>query len=117
MEDLALASSDQEIIGELLREVASCLVRVDGSGLFIEWSGGGESLLEYAAHEVVGKMKLPDLFADPARGHELIAALAEHGRGDATAELMRKSGGSFMAQVVLRTDHNGAYLGIVRDVS
>ncbi len=117
MEELALATTDQEIIGELLSEVASCLVRVDQSGTFVEWPEGCKSLLEYEAGETVGKMKLPDLFADPARGHELIAALEEHGRGDVTGELVRKSGGSFMAQVVLRSDNNGSYLGIVRDVS
>ncbi len=116
--DHQLVNSLLETVGQLLQDVYSCVVHMDHQGILLSWSKSNERLFGYTAENVVGKMRLPQLFSNPAEGEAIIEALKEQNQAERTTELCRATGATFPARVLFaHSCQDGHYVGVLTDIS
>ena len=108
----------REVVSQLLRDVSSSLLQVDGSGTIVAWTRENETMFGAAAENVVSKINLADLFATRSEGEEFFAQLTQQKDAETAADMVKLSGGGFPAKLIFKAagDVDG-FLGIVTDVS
>jgi len=109
---------DPDIVSELLAEVSSCILHVDAEGTVIAWGEDSEKLLEYSEEDAVQDLNLTQLFADQHEGEVFLVELVETGRAETMAQMVKGSGGTFVAKGVFSiTSQEDVYVGVVNDAS
>lgn len=112
------SSLDHEVVSQLLRDVSSCLLQVDGKGTIVAWSKENERMFGAPGENVVHNVNVLDLFAARPEGEELLSKLQEVGQAETTADMVKLSGGGFPARILFSAGRqNDLYLGIITDVS
>jgi len=109
-----------EQVSQLLRDVASCLLLVNGSGTIVAWTKENERMFGAPAENTVDSMSLVDLFATRSEGEDCLSKLeqADPGQVEIAADMLRLSGGGFPAKLIFSAGgDNDRHLGIVTDVS
>jgi len=109
-----------EQVSQLLRDVASCLLLVNGSGTIVAWTKENERMFGAPAENTVDSMSLVDLFATRSEGEDCLSKLEQAGPGqvEIAADMLRLSGGGFPAKLIFSAGgDNDRHLGIVTDVS
>ena len=109
---------EREVVSQLLRDVSSSLLQVDGKGTIVAWTKENEAMFGAPAENVVSKVNLADLFATRSEAEELLTRLGQEKQAEATADMVKLSGGGFPAKLSFSAaGRDDAYLGIVTDVS
>ncbi len=109
---------EPEVVSQLLRDVSSSLLQVDGKGTIVAWTKENETMFGAPAENVVSHVNLADLFATRSEGEDLLAKLGQEKRAEATADMVKLSGGGFPAKLIFSAaQRNDVYLGIITDVS
>jgi PAS domain S-box-containing protein len=112
------ANLDAEIVSQLLRDVSSSLLQVDGQGKIVAWTKENERMFGAPAENVLNHVTVLDLFATRSQGEELLSKLREGRQVEVTADMVKLSGGGFPAKLLFAASPgNDRYLGICTDVS
>lgn len=116
--DTASIPLEHDTVSELLAEVGSCFVHVDAEGTVIAWGEDCEKLLEHAGVDAVHSLNLAQLFTDQAEGEALLLELVETGRAETMGQMVKASGGTFVAKAVFSiTSQEDVYVGVINDAS
>jgi len=114
-----------DFVGDFLASSVGCaVIAADVDGLITVWDEGARLIYGYPAEDVVGRLRMTDLYVRDSDSPDLDALLFVETGGSSTGSVVgvRRSGEQFPAHVIAtrlsgRKRHRGGFLLIVEDAT